>query len=458
VEEQLRVDLLVVGGGMGGLSAAASAAESGAIVGVVEKGPAIGGSAAMSAGILWTAPDYEVLRREVPHGDPVLGRRIVDGFEDAAAWVRSSGVEMSPRSGGHGGVGEGFGFGYQVDIAGLFARWRRMVEQRGGWVVTRTAARRLVTDERGAVTGVVTDGPDGHIEVRAGAVVIATGGYANDPDLLKHYVGGMTERLLPRANPYSVGDGFRMARAAGAAVSRYGGGFYGHLVGSPARDWEERHYLSTTQYHSNRCVLIDLLGRRFCDEALGDALNTQAVLRQRDARAVLLCDERVRTRYVVTAPYEHGEVIDRFATSIENGARYATARTLDGLADELATWGIPPANVRRTLGAYHAAARGEAVELDAPVTAAEPLLDGPFHALEVQPAITFANAGLRVDADARVLDVDDRPIPNLFAAGVDVGGFYDVGYAGGLAASLVLGRQAAATAASTMPRVAAVGG
>lgn len=446
MEDRLRVDLLVIGGGMGGLSAAATAAESGARVGVVEKGPAIGGSAAMSAGILWTAPDLATLRRFVPHGDPELGRVVVEGFEDAAAWVRSSGIEMSSRSSGHGGVSAGFGVGYQIDVVGLFGRWRRAVEQAGGWIVTATATKRLLTDDAGAVNGVLTHGPDGPIEVLADGVVIATGGYVNDPDLLKHYVGGRTDLLLPRGNPHSVGDGFRMARAVGAAISRAGGGFYGHLVGSPARQWQERHFLSTTQYHSNHCLLVNLLGRRFCDEALGDAINTQETLRQPDATGLLLADERVRTRYVVTAPYDHGEVIDRFATAIENGARHATSETIEGLVVELEAWGVPAANLRHTLEAYQAAADGQQVELDAPVSEPEPLRDPPFHALQVQPAITFANTGLRVDTEARVLDVDDRPIPGLFAAGVDVGGFYNVGYAGGLAASLVFGRRAARTA------------
>lgn len=441
VEERLRVDLLVLGGGMAGLAAAATAAEGGALVGVVEKGPTIGGSAALSAGIVWNAPDFETLRRFVPHGDPALGRLIVEGFEEAAAWIRATGVEMTGRSGPHGG----FGYGYQVDVRGLFDRWRRALEAAGGWLVTRTAGRRLVQDDTGTVLAVGTDGADGRVEVLADAVLIATGGYANDPALLKQHVGGLTDRLLPRANPHSVGDGLRMGRDAGAALGRHGGGFYGHLVGKPAVGWGEPHFLSLTQYHSDKCVLVNLLGRRFVDEALGDAINNQETLRQPDATAILLADERTRMSYVVAAPYEHGEVIDRFATCIDAGARYAAADSLDELVAELAGWGVPAANLRATLAAHDRATRGEAVALDAPVSAPQPLGDPPFHALLVQPSVTFANTGLRIDTAARVLDADDLPIRGLFAAGVDVGGFYNVGYGGGLAASLVLGRTAART-------------
>jgi len=62
------------------------------------------------------------------------------------------------------------------------------------------------------------------------------------------------------------------------------------------------------------------------------------------------------------------------------------------------------------------------------------------------PAITFTFGGLRVDADARVLDDDGRPIRGLHAAGADAGGLYVRAYAGGLAAALTFGLRAARTA------------
>jgi len=82
----VRPDLLVLGGGMAGMAAAARAAEAGAQVAVVEKSPGLGGSAALSAGILWTAPDFRTLRRIVGGGDPELGRALVDGFQPAVTF------------------------------------------------------------------------------------------------------------------------------------------------------------------------------------------------------------------------------------------------------------------------------------------------------------------------------------------------------------------------------------
>ena len=97
------------------------------------------------------------------------------------------------------------------------------------------------------------------------------------------------------------------------------------------------------------------------------------------------------------------------------------------------------------------AAAGEDVVVDVPMpTAPTPLRVRPFHALEVQPALTFTYGGLRIDADARVLDRDNRPIAGLHAAGADAGGVFHAGYEGGLGMSLVLGQRAARTAMAGM--------
>ena len=96
---------------------------------------------------------------------------------------------------------------------------------------------------------------------------------------------------------------------------------------------------------------------------------------------------------------------------------------------------------------------------DAPIPARpEPLREPPFHALEVQAAITFTHGGLRVDADGRVLDADGLGVPGLYAAGADAGGVHDVGYAGGLATALVFGRRAGRHAAAAARTTSITGG
>lgn len=436
-------DLLVVGGGMAGLAAAAAATSAGARVTVVEKRGTPGGSAAMSAGIVWTAPDFETLRRVVPGGDPTLGEALIDGFWAGVDWVRSAGVSVSERWEGQ----MGFGSAVRVDIKGLLVAWQRQVESAGGVVMVRSAARRLLADESGRVRGAAVSTPAGPRELHADAVLLATGGFQGDPELLATFVGAKADSLLVRSNPGSVGDGFRMGRDAGASASRCMSGFYGHLVPSPLAGLREDQYLMLTQYYSHHCLLVNRLGHRFTDESLGDEVSNQATLHQPDSKAVLICDERIHTTFAATAPYPHGQVVDRIAAAQAAGGRYARTDTKEEMLDVVAGWGVPPLALAKTLDSWAAAAAGDESALEIPRAARpEPIIDPPFHALEVQPAITFTFGGLRVDRDGRVLDRDGAPVAGLFAAGADAGGLQDVRYVGGLALGLVFGPRAARTA------------
>lgn len=259
--------------------------------------------------------------------------------------------------------------------------------------------------------------------------------------------------MLLRSNKGSVGDGLRFGRAAGGAMSQAMSTFYGHLMPSPLSSFTEEQYMPLAQYHSSHCILVNRLGRRFCDESQGDEVSVQSLLRQPEARGVLLCDERVRAEYVVSEPFPNAGLLDRFERADEAGARLTSAETLDALVSQAAVWGVDAVQLEATLEAYSAAARSEPVSLDAPLPdEPEPIAEPPFWALEVQPAITFTYGGLRVDPNCRVLDHDDMPVAGLWAAGVDAGGLSNWTYAGGLAPAFITGRKAAASAISTLDR------
>ena len=433
-------NLLVIGGGMAGLAAASTAAQAGANVTVVEKSARPGGSAAMSAGIVWTAPDFKTLRSVVPAGDAALGQALIDGFWPAVDRIRSTGVAVSERWEGQ----MGFGSAVRVDIPGLLSAWQEQIASAGGRVLVGSAARRLITDEMGRVWGAVIETAEGPRELSADAVLLATGGIQGDPELLATFIGPGADLMLVRSNPGSVGDGFRMGRNAGAAASRCLSGFYGHLVPSPMAELREDQYLKLTQYYSSHCILVNRIGNRFTDESLGDEVSNQATLRQPGSRAVLLCDQRIRATYAATAPYPHGQVIDRIAEAEAAGGRCASTRTLDELVEVVAGWGVARRGLLETLDQCAAAAAGDEAALAIPRAARpEPMNEPPFHALEVQPTVTFTFGGLAVDHDGRVLDRDGAAVPGLYAAGADAGGLQDFRYVGGLALGLVFGPRAA---------------
>ncbi|HKE80932.1 MAG TPA: FAD-dependent oxidoreductase, partial [Solirubrobacteraceae bacterium] len=237
----MSVDLLIAGGGLAGLAAAARATDLGLSVMVVEKGDAVGGSAALSAGIVWTAPDLQTARRVAPEGDPALQRALVEGFEPAVQRVRDLGVAVSERWSGQ----MGFGVAYHVDMPSLLAALRA----RAGAVRLRTAVRALC-----AGGARLDDGT----EVHAGAVLLATGGFQGDPDLVKTFIGPHADAMPVRSNPGSVGDGLRIGRAAGASLSGRLGRFYGHLIPDRIDGFGPDRYLPLTQYHSRHAILVNL--------------------------------------------------------------------------------------------------------------------------------------------------------------------------------------------------------
>jgi len=418
------IDLVVVGGGQAGLAAGAAAAARGLSVAVCEKTERHGGSAYFSAGILWTAPDMSTLASLLPDGDPELGRVLVEGFEPAVAAARDAGVPISERWTQH----LGFGVAYRTDIHALHDHWASAIDD----LRLNTPVRSLLFDA-GRVCGVVAGGE----EIRARAVLLATGGFQGDTALVKSFLGWDADRALVRSNRGSVGDGFRLAASAGAAASSGLGTFYGHTVASPLSSFEPASYLPLAQYHSKWCILVNRHGRRYHDEALGDEVANQLTLRQPGARGVLLCDESVRRERVVSAPYPHGQVIDRFKHARSLGARIASAPTIGELVTRVAEWGVDAAGLADTLERY---AHGGAQ--DAPITAPVPLREAPFWAVEFQPTITFTLGGVRVDPWGRVLDRDGAVVSGLYCAGGDAGGLQGPHYVAGLMLGMVFGPRA----------------
>jgi succinate dehydrogenase/fumarate reductase flavoprotein subunit len=309
-------------------------------------------------------------------------------------------------------------------MAALLRHWPETVTRAGGRVQPGSACEGLLRDSDGAVRGVRLPGGE---ELEAGAVLLATGGFQGNPELVAERLGPGAAEMLPRFHAGSTGDGLRMARAAGAAEAPGpGDGFYGHLVPRPLGRFDTDDFLPLTQYHSSHGVLVNADGQRFTEEWRGDEVSNQATLHQPGARALLLFDERVRADNAVGAPYPHGQVVDRLALAAAAGARVLRAPTLKRLLAAVSDWGYDAAMLAETLHDRGAALRAP-----------------PFNAVEVQPTLTFTFGGLRADRDGRVLDGHGRPVPRLFAAGADVGGLQGPGYVGGLVLGMVFGPRAA---------------
>ncbi len=436
--DALEVDFLVMGGGMAGMTAAARAASSGHRVLVIEKGPEIGGTAVLSGGKLWTAKSPEWLAEETPGGDRRLGAAMLAMFPAAIDWIRSTGVAVNDTS-----FHLHYGHGHDFDIVGYIHACRMVVEQHGGFVVRNASARELSV-ENSRVGGAIIVDADGETIVKAPWTLLATGGFAADPALREKFIHPNASKALARCNFNSTGDGMRLGLEAGGALSRFMGGFYGHVIQSPVAKWGPREFRAYTQGESIRGLLINRDGARFCDESLGDHQNAQRILEQPGAVALIVIDEAVRRAEARTVLAGTSTPIDKVRIAIEEGARVAVADSWEDLFAQVEPWGFAGGKALETVRAYNEHCRTGSGMLDPPRRRdLIPFDEPPFYAIEGQAGVTATHGGLRIDTAARVLDGNDVPIPGLLAAGTDAGNVHGGGYAGGLCYAATFGLLAA---------------
>ena len=345
----------------------------------------------------------------------------------------------------------GFGRGRALDTANfLLACERTLRDAHGCEVVLRAQTQRLLVQD-GRVSGAVLRTESGEArEIRARTTVLATGGFGGDPDLRAELIGPQARDLTVRANRGSTGDGLRLGRSAGAAIGEPDAGFYGHLIPSHIGYDNPYEFATLTFYHSEHSVLLNLEGRRFWDETIGDHITPMHLLGQPEARGLLIYDQHTHDNWMMQPYVEGVEPVDKFQLAYRRGARCAIAHDLEEFAELPDEWGYPGPAILRSINAFN---RQCAAGAPVPGRAKDgrPLTEPPYYVIEVVPAITFSFTGLRIDPRARVLDEHGEPIPGLLAAGADAGGVFVRAYAGGIASALVFGLQAAATALSAAP-------
>jgi succinate dehydrogenase/fumarate reductase flavoprotein subunit len=440
---------------------------------LIEKGPEVGGTTAISSGLIWTFADFERVRSDIPDGDAALQWMVYDTIDDARTWLAAHGAELGPDEPML-GYGRGRSMNPPQAVAALTDRFQRL----GGTLQLETALESLV-ERDGDVCGVRVS-RDGRVwEEAAGAVVLATGGFQGNPELLARYVLPNPGNVYLRANPWSTGDAFIAAMQIGAAASAGLDTFYGHALTAPPARFSKLEFRDVTQYYGQAAVALNMRGKRFADETEGngeEVLN-QRLVHQPGGRGFYIIDQDV----LVSMPMQGLEIVTEtiIARARAAGAPVVQADTLEDLCRGLARSGMPEQQALRTLQEFNAlTAAGRAAELEPARRARQkPLAAPPYYAVPVKGAITFTMGGLRTDERARVLrrsgstspvaatpverafadlaagsiaigaDYRQMPIKGLFAAGCDVGNISNFEYMGGLATALATGCTAGREAA-----------
>jgi succinate dehydrogenase/fumarate reductase flavoprotein subunit len=347
-------DLVVAGAGLAGLVAAAEATERGARVVVHEKGDRAGGSMLLSSGVIWRHRELDDFLRECPGGAVELQRLVHERLDDDLAWLERKGARVVERS-----TGNPRTTGIRFDTRSL----------------TEALARQ---------GGELRLGDPLHELPGRGPVVLATGGFQANSDLVRERITPEADALFLRATPWSTGDGLALGQAAGASTTAGMDEFYGRNMPAPPARIAEAQFVSLAQLYAHDAVVEDATGEQYEARTWSEIDVVQWVARRPGARATYrVAEERLGKQI-------RGRTIGEMVTAAERA-------------------GAP---VRRTPGWVH---------------------------VDVVAGITTTLGGLAANTDARVA-------PGVYAAGCDVGGISTGGYSSGLAAALVLGRVAARSA------------
>lgn len=441
-------DVIVVGAGLAGLSAAVSACEAGARrVALLEKDALIGGHSIMSSGYL-NAVDP---KRQTPQGiddsvekmvrqslevgefqgDPELMHIMAAHSEDAVDWLEKHGVRWSDhvfeslssmQKRAH--VSSPVRAGYDYVMALL-----ESADRLGIYVRLQHDVKRLLL-ENGRVCGVagVRAGMSGKedFSFRGNATILATGGFGANVTLREKWARGLTEGMETSANPKgwltdgATGDGLLMAKAVGADLTQtdsillvpYLGGRVTGYVGAD--------------------IFLTPEGKRFVNEGASWSTLRDAMRALPNGRMWVLTD---------SASVKNNE----FSGKLFSGV-IRKADTLDEVADVI---GCKTRVLKETVDRYNGFVRTGKDEDFGKQTLLQTIEKPPFYFGEERLNVHSTEGGLRIDAEARVLDSNHRPIPGLYAAGETVGGIHGRSRPGGngTLACVVFGRISGKSAA-----------
>ena len=483
-------DVVVLGFGLAGAAAAIEThdRDPAARVVVVEKTTEryAGGNSRASAQRVLCAEDAEALavyQQALNEPNPVpddVVRAWAEGVVQVAAWLERRAVEAGmscvrcpnppefPDLPGAASVSE------SITVlpapSGVWRAVKAAVGQRAVEVRYTTQARELVRSE-GEVTGVVVESDGAREAIRARrAVVLATGGYENDPALQRDFGGH--DRVYTLGTPANTGDGLRMLQRIGADLwhvrnRTQSGGLWPAMAVS---GYEAAFQRGTVRAGS--WLELGRGGRRFHDESTDFHLTHAKRLvhgmwldlpHAWHQPVHMVFDETVRRAGPLTpsgpAPAAGSAELMGWNVAVE-GYRWsadnsdevargwiASAGSLEELAGLL---GREPVGLVAAVDRFNAACSdGVDADFGRDPSRMRPIVTPPFYGVELVPAVTFTTGGGRRDALARVLDVDGRPIPGLYEAGALGSTFANLFQNGAsLAECIVSGRIAGAQAVS----------
>lgn len=497
-DETIDTEVVVIGSGASGFVSAISAAKAGAKVVVLEKastlaavnGVKVSGPFAVNTPTLeergTTLNVDEVFNHamEYTHWTPnaALLKNCLERSKDAVGILSEVGYQFREAN-----------FRFEtpfVDEKGGFhlilnpvdervALWKAAYEDNGIEVRYETAGQELITDAEGKVTGVIAERADGSkLTVNAGAVIMATGGYLGNPEILKDRLGTTHVNAAAGGKSLCTGDGITMAQAVGAGLDKTFGLCMSEYGGTNAKasrpamqDKFEQNMAFKFGIYGN--LLVDKQGERFMNEGMmcdyPMSYGSEPTLRNSPYYAIVdqayvdqmreiglyeyMMGRGANTEDWFIGNYYKDRVLTTLDEDIEEGIRegwIVKADTIEELAE-----GFGLENLKETVDTYNQyAADGKDPLFDVKPMYLTEVSTGPFYAIENEVSAWSTLGGVRTDDDCRALTPENEVVDGLYIVGTDNGSlmyspYYDIpGFAYGLSidSGVIAGEHAASFA------------
>jgi fumarate reductase flavoprotein subunit len=451
IRNNVQTDLVVIGSGVTGMAAAVTVAERGAKVIVFERQQSLGGTSNFFSGMFAVETERQRLNyitysrdeafkniMEYSHwrANARLVRAIVNESAETIAWLMQHGVEFRPETINmpeaprtyHPVKGQGAAIIKALTTAG---------KEKGVQFEAGVPVRRIIK-EGGRITGVAVEQGDEQITVAAKAVIIASGGYANNKEWIKKYCGfDLNINMIPIGNVDKMGDGIRMAFEVGAAEE--GLGVLETFAAGPfGPEFVLKGALEMAAAQPD--LWVDPRGERYCDESIAfyDTSMGNANARYKEGYTYRLFDDSIlqilREKGIEkqlgmdnlpgTRPLDFDKELK--AAEERGSSDVFFADSIDGLAEKM---GIERQALKATVDEYNGfCARGHDDLFAKDRKYLRPLKGPKFYAVKARSVFLGTLGGIKINHRTEVIDKKDNVIPGLYAGGLDAGGMWGDSY------------------------------
>lgn len=435
----IKASLTVIGGGGAGLAAAMTAMENGldGTIVVLEKSPYTGGNSRMAGGHLFATETrfqketgqfiscdevfHETMQfHHYDRVEPKILRRFINMSASTVEWVESHGFPYFGDGITNFMVHGKYPFGNFIKVT---RRLTEKLSEAGHTILTNVEAVDIVRDAFGQVCAVkAVDADSQPLTVETGAVVLSTGGFVGNQELLhKYFPGQYSDIYYTDALPLD-GSGVGIAERVGAQMKDYC-----TIIKENAYSCNSRTDSPNRAGHNPTTLWVNALGARFHDETNTRNETTNALVRQPGMVGFALFDEDIMER-ACTTPVMHmpeHELVDIRRQFKEERKRGEEWICIADSLEEIARWiGARPDALQKTVDGYNADCDAGRDSLFAKnPDCLMPLRKAPFYAIKFRPILIDTIGPVTVNEDMQIMDEENNPIPGLYAAGVLTSGW-----------------------------------